>query len=307
MDTSERFILYDDRYGYPGNFPLRKCNFCGHGYLANAKFTDEQIEELYSRYYPRRAMSVNDYRPHRELRGFSAWLDGARASAFRWVPRDVRVLDIGCGFGQALGYHVSRGCEAWGVESDENVLRVAQRFGFKVTIGVFDPANFPENYFDVVTLDQVIEHMRDPVHTMVGIRKVLKPEGVVIVSTPNVSGWGARVFGRHWINWHVPYHLNFFSMRSMQIAAERAGLSSLPLGTITHSEWLTYQWIHIATRRASGIASPFWSGTRTYNQVERLILKVASTLQRVRINHLITRVFDSIGKGDSQLFELRKA
>lgn len=306
-DTSEQFILYDDRYGYPGIFPLYKCNSCGHGYLENAGFTDEQIRQLYTSYYPRRAMSIDDYRPHREIRGFAAWLDGARASAFRWVPQGVRVLDIGSGLGQALGYHASRGCEVWGVESDENVLRVAERFGFKVTIGVFDAADFPESYFDVVTLDQVIEHMRDPVHTMAGIRKVLKPGGVAILSTPNVHGWGARVFRQRWINWHAPYHLNFFSRQSMQIAAEQAGLKCRPLGTITQSEWLRYQWIHLATRRGSQRVSPFWSGIGGYSLPERIAVKVASLLHRSRVNHLLTRAFDIAGIGDSVLFELRKA
>jgi hypothetical protein len=34
---------------------------------------------------------------------------------------------------------------------------------------------------------------------------------MVIIGTPNANGWGARVFGRYWINWHAPYHLHFFN------------------------------------------------------------------------------------------------
>jgi SAM-dependent methyltransferase len=299
--------VYDDRYGFPGQFPLFECGACGHTFLGNASFSDEQIGRLYSDYYPRHSMKVEDYRPHVERHGLAAWLDGARASAFRWVPRGVRVLDIGSGFGQALGYHAARACEVWGVESDENALRVAERHGFNVRIGIFDPADFPAGHFDVVTLDQVIEHMRDPVATMAGIRTVLKPGGVAILSTPNAAGWGARVFGRRWINWHTPYHLHFFSRRSMRIAAERAGLESRPLGTITQSEWLHYQWIHLVTRRGPQQPSPFWSGKGGYTLPERIALKAASLLHRSRINHLATRAFDAAGVGDSQLFELRKA
>lgn len=306
-DTRERFTLYDDRYGFPGQFPLFECGACGHAFLGNSSFSDEQIRQLYSDYYPRGSMKVEDYRPHVERQGFSAWLDGARASAFRWVPGNVRVLDIGCGFGEALGYHAARGCEVWGVESDENARRVAERHGFRVKIGVFNPRDFPAEHFDMLTMDQVIEHMRDPVATMAGIRTVLKPGGVAIVSTPNAGGWGARVFGCRWINWHAPYHLHFFSRRSMRIAAERAGLESRPLGTITHAEWLHYQWIHLATRRGPQQASPFWSGSGGYTSPERIVLKAASLLHRSRINHLVTRAFDAAGVGDSQLFELRKA
>lgn len=306
-NTHDRFTLYDDRFGYPGQFPLQKCQDCGHRYLGNTSFSDDQIRHLYSDYYPRRSMTVEDYRPHVERRGFLAWLDGARASAFRWVPRGVRVLDIGSGFGQALGYHVARECEAWGVESDENALRVAERHGFNVRIGVFNSSDFPPDYFDIVTMDQVIEHMRDPVATMAGIRTVLKPGGMAILSTPNARGWGAKVFGRHWINWHAPYHLHFFSRRSMGIAAKRAGLESRPLGTITPSAWLEYQWIHLATCRGPQEVSPFWSAAGGYTSRERVAIRAADLLHRSRLTHLATRAFDAAGMGDSQLFELRRA
>lgn len=305
-NTRERFTLYDDRYGFPGQFPLFECGTCAHAFLGNASFSDEQIGRLYSDYYPRRSMRLEDYRAHAARAGLAAWLDGAQASAFRWVPGNVRVLDIGCGFGQSLGYHANRGCEVWGVESDENVKRIAEYRGFKVRIGVFDPADFPADYFDVVTLDQVIEHMRDPAATMAGVRTVLKPGGIAILSTPNPGGSGARLFGRRWINWHAPYHLHFFSRRSMKITAERAGLDCRSLGTITPSEWLRYQWIHLATRKDPKQASPFWSGKGGYTLAERITLKAVSLLHRSRINHLLTRVFDTVGVGDSQLFILKR-
>lgn len=298
--------LYDDRYGYPGKFLNFLCQECGHRFLGGTRFSDQEIRSLYSEYYPRRHLREEDYRPHIHSVGFLAWLEGARASAFRWVPRGVRVLDIGSGLGQTLGYHAARGCEVWGVESDENVLGVAKRYGFEVKIGVFDPADYPPDYFDVVTMDQVVEHMRDPIETMVGVRTVLKSGGSAILSTPNPEGWGANLFRRFWIHWHAPYHLHFFSKRSMRIASARAGLDYRCMGTITPSVWLRYQLIHLFTRPELQRVSPFWSGEGRYKFTERVAIKAASMLHRSRINHLVTRTFDGVGLGDSQLFELRK-
>ncbi len=299
--------MFDDRFGFAGHFWLVHCHDCDHQFLDGAHFSDSEIQALYSDYYPRRSMGPEDYRAHEERSGLGAWLDGAKASAFRWVPPHVRVLDIGCGFGQALGYHANRGCEVWGVEADESIRQIADLHRFKVRIGVFNPEDFPLDHFDVVTMDQVVEHMRDPVATLAGIRTVLKPGGVAILSTPNARGWGARFFGRRWINWHTPYHLHFFSRASMEIAAKRAGLQSRSLGTITPSAWLHYQLIHLATRREPQQASPFWSGKGGYTLSDRIALKGASLLHRSRITHLVTRAFDATGLGDSQLFELRKA
>jgi len=150
--------------------------------------------------------------------------------------------------------------------------------------------------------------MRDPIATLAGVKAVLKVGGVAILSTPNAAGWGARVFGRRWINWHAPYHLQFFTKRSMQLAARRVGLKAEVLGTVTSSEWLRYQWIHLGSLPKIGQPSRFWAQHGGIPKLpERIALKVGSLLHRTRVNHILTRLFDSIGAGDSQLFLLRRS
>ena len=187
--------MYDDRYGYPGRFSMRECKSCGHKRL-DASFSQEELSTLYTDFYPRASLNLADFAPRTEVHGFSAWINGELSSAFRWVPKNVRVLDIGCGFGYTLAYHQARGCEVWGVEADENIRRVADKYGFKVHVGLFDPARYEPSSFDYVTLDQVIEHVTGPIQTLLGIAQVLKPGGVVVLSTPNQSGWGAAIFRR---------------------------------------------------------------------------------------------------------------
>jgi len=84
---------YDDRYGYPGKFSLVRCGECGHTFLKH-DFTSGQLKNLYSNYYPRSNFGLDAYQPHREEKGFWAWLDGSKSSAFRWVPKHVRILDV---------------------------------------------------------------------------------------------------------------------------------------------------------------------------------------------------------------------
>ena len=257
-------------------------------------------------FYPRSEYDLEQYQPYKEANGFLAWLDGEQASTFRWVPSNVRVLDIGCGFGESLGYHQARGCEVCGVEADENIRRVAEKFGYKVHVGLFDPGEYEENYFDYVTMSQVIEHVTDPLQTLRGIARVLKPGGLAILSTPNANGWGAGIFGRRWINWHAPYHLQFFSMRSMKLAAEQAGLVVEKTVTITPSAWLHFQWIHLLSCPSEGVASPFWASGGKWNLMQKTALKALSIMHQCRINHVITRVSDGIGVGDNRLYFLRK-
>ena len=194
----------------------------------------------------------------------------------------------------------------WGVEADENIRRVADKYGFKVHVGLFEPNLYEANSFDYVTLDQVIEHMTNPLETLRGIAKVLKPQGMAILSTPNKAGWGARVFGRRWINWHAPYHIQFFSQMSMQLAAQQAGLVVERSTTITPSPWLHYQWIHLLTYPSEGTPSIFWVPGGTWGVMERVGRRALAIAHRCKVDHVITRVFDALSMGDNRLFFLRK-
>jgi len=304
-DVSSIGTRFDDRYGYPGSFPLLHCDKCAHMFL-RADFSPAQIGELYSKYYPRASFDIKSHKPAVQSGGFMAWLDGKKTAAFRWVPEHVRVLDIGCGFGESLGYYKSRGCDAWGVEADENISRVAKEYGYKVHVGLFDPSIYDAGFFDYVTMNQVIEHVADPVATLQGVARVLKPGGVAILSTPNADGIGARLFGRRWINWHAPYHLQFFSIQSMEQAAAKAGLTLIKTKTVTSSEWLNFQWLHLATFPHQGEASSYWAPGRKRSGMQQITVWGLTLLHRSKINHLLTRMFDGLGMGDSRIYFLQK-
>lgn len=297
--------IYDDRYGFPGYFNLLECHGCGHKVL-EGDFSKEFLSKLYTTYYPRSTFKLEDFKLYEEVSGLIAWFNGEYSSAYRWVPKNVRVLDIGCGFGETLGYHESRGCDAYGVEVDENIRRVADKFGYKVHVGHFDPDLYQPDYFDYVTMAQVIEHVTDPITTLKGVARIIRPGGVVILTTPNSKGWGSMIFGRKWINWHVPYHIQHFSINSMELAATKAGLIIKLQKTITPSEWLFYQWIHLVTYPKHGKPSLFWSHKRQFPFIKKLFLGVILLFHKLKINHVITRLFDAINLGDNFVFVLYK-
>jgi 2-polyprenyl-3-methyl-5-hydroxy-6-metoxy-1,4-benzoquinol methylase len=299
-------LLYDDRYGLPGQSPLMQCSRCGHAFL-DCHLSSSQLSDIYANYYPRRPFNIAQWNPHTERGGFIAWLNGLGCSAFRWVPRNVRVLDVGCGFGESLGYHVARGCDVYGVEADQNIRRVVDKYGFKVHVGLFDDNVYEQSFFDFVTMDQVIEHVEDPIATLRGVARILKPGGVAILSTPNAHGWGARLFGNRWINWHSPYHLHCFTRNSMQLAAEQAGLVLEKVQTITNSDWLLYQWIHLVTYPSPGKPSWFWSPNKSGAAFhEKWVVNALSLLHKTKINHCVTRLFDGIDLGDNCVYWLRR-
>jgi len=297
--------LFDDRYGFPGQYDLHRCSHCGHRALATA-MSSQEISDLYTRYYPRSNFDVEAWSPPKDEGGLLAWWQGLRASAFRWVPPGVRVLDIGCGVGESLGYHRARGCDAHGVEADRNIERVAQRHGLNVKVGLFDADNYEPEFFDVVTLDQVIEHVTEPGAVLRGINRVLKEKGMLIVSTPNADGWGARLFSNRWIHWHTPYHLQFFSHASMARIAADAGFSLERHMTVTPSAWLDFQWGHLVTYPKAGTPSAYWSSAMRRSLPQRIALKLLVVVNRLGINGLLTRLMDALGCGDNIVYVLHK-
>jgi 2-polyprenyl-3-methyl-5-hydroxy-6-metoxy-1,4-benzoquinol methylase len=303
--VEHRTGLYDDRYGHPGLYDTRRCRVCGHVFV-DATFSDAELRQLYSDRYPRAARRYEDLRPLAKTSGFRAWLNGERHAAHSWVPPNVSVLDIGCGFGQTLAFHAARGCRAVGVEADAHGVAEALRQGLTVTHGLFEPGDYEPASFDYVTMDQVLEHALDPGTFLRGVATVLVPGGVAVVSTPNAGGYGARLFGERWINWHVPYHLNLFTRGSLRRLAAAAGLEVRSIRTVTASAWLRYQWFHANSRPKPGIASAFWDPKRSTERVPPRVSRRAARLDRVHAFQLVTRLFDGLGAGDNMLAILVK-
>jgi 2-polyprenyl-3-methyl-5-hydroxy-6-metoxy-1,4-benzoquinol methylase len=284
---------------------MLKCDSNDHLVLETS-FTSEQLQDLYSNYYPRTHFNIDEWKPNVFETGFKIWLNGLNCSAYRWVPENIKILDIGCGFGETLGYHTARGCEVYGVEADDNIKRVAEKFNFNVKVGLFSAEDYPKEYFDYVTMDQVIEHVSGPLNVLKDIAFILKPGGTLILSTPNAKGWGIKFFGRKWIHWHTPYHLQIFSNKSLKDYAEKAGFVLERSRTITHSDWLYFQWIHLVTRPQYGSVSNFWRSDRPRGLGQKIMIKLITILHKLKLNHLITRLFDSLELGDNRIYFLRK-
>jgi SAM-dependent methyltransferase len=299
--------LYDDRFGFPGKFHLVECQTCDHKFIQE-ELEPEVMNKLYTSYYPRSKFNSERFVPHKVRGKFASWLNGAMSSAFRWIPEKIRVLDIGCGFGESVAYHLARGCDAYGVEADENVRRIAEKYSFNIHIGSFDPNVFDPGFFDYVSMDQVIEHIADPILVLRGVGHVLKDGGYCVLSTPNANGWGSKFFKKKWLNWHVPYHQHFFSKKSINLLAEKSGFFVQHIETITRSEWLTYQLMHLWDFPKEGHASPFWAPHRTkQTSFGKIFRKLVLASRYTLVGHAVTRFFDSAGMGDNFLIVLRKS
>jgi SAM-dependent methyltransferase len=134
-----------------------------------------------------------------------------------------RILDVGCGLGHLLS-GVDPRWDRHGIEISAYAAERACEYG-SIYHGTLDSAEYPDRFFDVVTLYHVIEHMEDPERELREIRRILKPGGWIIVGTPNFDSACARRFGDKFRLLHDATHISLFSAESLRRLLEDNGFS----------------------------------------------------------------------------------
>ncbi|HEY8516472.1 MAG TPA: class I SAM-dependent methyltransferase [Candidatus Binatia bacterium] len=160
---------------------------------------------------------------------FKAFADRAKVKAYTpYLKPGARVLDVGCGDGHVL--RQIRGAagiplELEGVEFSERAVEAARRDGFRVYQGSIEDVELPADAFDLVIMNQLIEHVREPRVVLERIGRALKPGGHLFIETPNIDSLDARLFRRrYWGGYHLPRHFHLFDTRALVRLVELAGL-----------------------------------------------------------------------------------
>jgi 2-polyprenyl-3-methyl-5-hydroxy-6-metoxy-1,4-benzoquinol methylase len=111
-----------------------------------------------------------------------------RPEMVQFLPNEYsKVLEIGCNVGNFRQF-VSKQCEYWGVETFEEAANVAKTKMDKVLVGFYDKVadEIPDNYFDLVIANDVIEHMEEPWDFLQSIKKKMTVNAFIVLSIPNV-------------------------------------------------------------------------------------------------------------------------
>lgn len=209
-------------------FEYFRCRRCSHSRLAQ-KVTQEQLQMLYSaEYEPAFAKYSQGQRSLlSQLREFSFDIIGRRIESH--VPKG-RLLEIGCGAGVFLQTMRRRGWDVYGLEPNhESVQRLRSHLGLGVIEGWLEDGDPNWGSFDVIAMLDVIEHLPDPVGALGHIRNLIRPGGVLVLSTPNVSSMEHAWFGARWYPLHPPHHLWLFSPDSLLAAVRESGFTDVKL------------------------------------------------------------------------------
>ncbi|MGE0725088.1 MAG: class I SAM-dependent methyltransferase [Alphaproteobacteria bacterium] len=259
----------DNRLGVPGTWDIRRCAACGLLQIDPVPAPADLIG-LYAAHYNAGGNEA-EWRARRDRIARSAlyrlWLAIDGDIGFHLARGRGRLLDVGCNEGRGLARFRANGFDAEGVEPNPPAAAAARAQGFRVhdgEIGDVDPAR----RFDRIVLANVLEHTPDPRATLMAARARLAPDGELWLSLPNADSALRPVFGRHWINWHVPFHLVHFTPRRLGALLAETGFTPIELRTVTPALWLAQSVIarlwpgRIERLRRPALVAPIAAGAR---------------------------------------------
>lgn len=288
----------------PSSEPTYRCNFCGnqaydyvhpdHDYVRCTACglvsvlhlpTPEQVQVLYEKEYTT-GESFNQFYTNLALvRKTEAAL---RLRTLARLTTGRTLLDVGAGMGYFVEAALEKGWDVEGIEISQTALQWTAEKNLPIVHGSFDNFETAKRY-DVITLWAMIEHALDPKRVLEKAHELLKPGGLVVVETGDISSRNATRDGIHWRMFYIAGHLYFFPSETLDRALKTIGFS--PVRTDL-DKWIEHTLMQNAAE---------YSVLQANNLLPPFAVKAASYLK-----HYINRAAARLGLGDVMIKVARK-
>lgn len=179
-----------------------------------------------------------------------SYYTNTRPEMLKFIPNESKtILEVGCGEGNFSATLTDQGKETWGIEPDVTSAKSASEKINKVFQGTIDEklSEIPDNYFDVIVMNDVIEHLTEPWDDIQNLKSKLKDDGVFVTSIPNVR-YSKNIF-------HVMFkrdwkyaddkilditHYRFFTKKSIRRLWEENGYSVQSMKGVNRTKSFAY-------------------------------------------------------------------
>ncbi len=194
------------------------------------------------------------------------------------------LLDIGCFIGVLLEMAKTQGWGTYGVEINRAACEYASsQLGLNVCEGELADAQFPDKFFDVIVCNHVLEHLNNPLNFLFEVKRILKPDGVLIIGSQNIESWIAKYYGNRWYALSPEQHIWQFGPKTLKAVLERGGfrIQTLTVDLLWYeyryspkgfAKWVSFQLIK-ALGKGDGILA---TAAFNHNQVEDHAYEISS-------------------------------
>ncbi len=235
-------------------YDLCRCPRCGYEAAFPPPDPDVLLRLYDSRFFSTSQQHV-PVRPDGRLAPGSAYWPvcrnaDKRAAQVRRLRPSGRLLDVGCGKGLFVRA-ASRHYEAEGIDVSPDAVAWGRRLGLRVTCGDFLEADFGGKRFDVITFWDVLACTHEPLKTLSRAGDLLGPEGLLVVTVPDVRSLASRLLGRYWPLMIPPVNVGFYSRRSMDLLGRRCGFR--PTRWRHDGKWVSVSFLALKLKRTLGL------------------------------------------------------
>jgi SAM-dependent methyltransferase len=203
------------RHAFPP-FGVVECERCSLHFLSPRLAAARMMELYQDPEYWDSDVAGRGYDEYLEVRGNWLRTFGRRLREIARHATPGRALDVGCGPGFFVEAALGAGWDAWGVDPSSYAVSLARRtLGDRVSVGVVEASGYPPASFDLVTAFDAFEHVYWPVRFLEAAHALLRPAGLLAITTPDVTSLLARLSGRRWVSFKVPEHVCYWSPATM--------------------------------------------------------------------------------------------
>lgn len=161
------------------------------------------------------------------------------------LGRPGRIFDAGCSTGLFL--QVMQGWECYGCElSPSDAASARARFGDHIFTGAIEDYPGQDGFFDVITMQDVLDHCPNPLAVLAKCHRMLRPGGLLVIKVHNIDCLYARLTGPRFYAILPPGHLFYYNARTLRLATDKAGFSLVESVFIAHLLRLSTVFLRLA-------------------------------------------------------------
>jgi 2-polyprenyl-3-methyl-5-hydroxy-6-metoxy-1,4-benzoquinol methylase len=193
------------------------CNQCGLIFF-NPQPTVSYLKDYYSSYdgyLPNIEENFKSFKKDSSTWKASAEFILSKISQYVTNQNHAKILDIGCAYGFFLHFAKTTGYDTYGLELSTETSKYAKDLGLEIQCSSLESANYENNFFDVITMNNVLEHTLNPIEDLSIVHKLLKEDGVVYIAVPNFGSTVSQTDKFHWKMKAWPNHLFYFTEQTL--------------------------------------------------------------------------------------------
>lgn len=219
---------------------VRQCFRCKCRYLGSFP-SEEDLESLYNDSYFSSHRDVEHGYASREMTPATRKTSERRLAILRrLLPPRARILEVGAGNG-LFGRLASNEFEYVGIDLAEDAVRSARSEGLEVVRSSLSHFVNTGSPFDAVTLFHVFEHLADPHDALGRISDLLKPNGILVLITPDTESLLCAISGDRWVSYKFPEHLILYSRSALIELLEHSGFEIV--SAASDFEYCTHEFV----------------------------------------------------------------